>query len=129
MQAGADSVKLEGTGRMLDRLSAITSVGIPCMGHVGMAPQQIHLTGGYRSVGRTAAEALKVYNDAMSLGAAGAWMIELECVPWNVAEKITQDLKVLTMGTVSGTCCDAQALMTGDLWGLRRPVKHRLDKQ
>ncbi len=129
MQAGADSVKLEGTGRMLDRLSAITSVGIPCMGHVGMAPQQIHLTGGYRSVGRTAAEALKVYNDAMSLEAAGAWMIELECVPWKVAEKITQDLKVLTMGTGSGTGCDGQGLMTQDLWGLQMPVKPRLAKQ
>ena len=129
MQAGVDSVKIEGTGRMLDRIHAITSAGIPCMGHVGMAPQQIHATGGYRAVGRTAAEAVQVYRDAMALQDAGVWIIELECVPWRVAERITRDLKVLTMGTGSGTGCDGQGLMTQDLWGLPEPVKPRLAKQ
>lgn len=129
MQAGADSVKIEGTGRMIDRVHAITSVGIPCMGHVGMAPQQIQVTGGYRSVGKSAAEAVQVYRDAMQLEQAGVWMIELECVPWRVAERITKDLKVLTMGTGSGTGCDGQGLMAHDLWSLRTPVKPRLAKQ
>ena len=129
MQAGVDSVKIEGTGRMIDRIQAITGAGIPCMGHVGMAPQQIHATGGYRAVGRTAAEAVQVYRDAMQLQDAGVWMIELECVPWRVAEVITDRLRVLTMGTGSGTGCDGQGLMTQDLWGLPQPVKPRLSKQ
>ena len=129
MQAGVDSVKIEGTGRMIDRVHSITSAGIPCMGHVGMTPQQIHTTGRYRSVGKTASEAVKVYKDALLLQEAGAWMIELECVPWKVAEKITQDLKVLTMGTGSGTGCDGQGLMVHDIWGLRTPVKPKLAKQ
>jgi len=129
MQAGVDSVKIEGTGRMLDRIHAITSAGIPCMGHVGMAPQQIHVTGGYRAVGKTAAEAVKVYEDAMLLQEAGVWIVELECVPWRVAERITEDLKILTVGTGSGIGCDAQGLMTQDVWGLIEPVKPRLAKQ
>jgi 3-methyl-2-oxobutanoate hydroxymethyltransferase len=129
MQAGVDSVKIEGTGKMLERIHAITSVGIPCMGHVGMAPQQIHATGGYRAVGKTAEEAVKVFQDALQLQAAGAWMIELECVPWRVAEVITRRLHVLTMGTGSGAGCDGQGLMTQDIWGLPQPVKPRLSKQ
>lgn len=129
MQAGVDSVKIEGTGVMIDRIHAITSVGIPCMGHVGMAPQQIHATGGYRAVGSTAAEAVRIYRDAMLLQDAGVWMIELECVPWKVAEVITKRLTVLTMGTGSGLGCDGQGLMTQDLWNLPQPVKPRLAKQ
>ena len=129
MRSGVDSVKIEGTGRMIDRLHAITSAGIPCMGHVGMAPQQIHATGGYRAVGRTATEAVQVYRDAMLLQDAGAWMIELECVPARVAEVITKRLRILTMGTGSGTGCDGQGLMTQDLWGLPQPVKPRLSKR
>ena len=129
MQAGVDSVKIEGTGRMIDRIHAITSTGIPCMGHVGMAPQQIHATGGYRAVGRTAAEAIQVHRDAQLLQDAGVWMIELECVPFRVAEVITKRLRVLTMGTGSGTGCDGQGLMTQDLWSLPQPVKPRLSKQ
>ena len=129
MQAGVDSVKIEGTGRMIDRIHAITSAGIPCMGHVGMAPQQIHATGGYRAVGRTAEEAVQVYEDAMRLQEAGVWMIELECVPWRVANVITKRLRILTMGTGSGTGCDGQGLMTQDLWGLPQPVRPRLSKR
>ncbi len=129
MQAGVDSVKVEGTGRVIERIHAITSAGIPCMGHVGMAPQQIHLTGGYRAIGRTAAEAQRVFKDAMLLQDAGVWMIELECVPWRVAEVITKRLRVLTMGTGSGTGCDGQGLMTQDVWSLPQPVKPRLSKQ
>ena len=129
MQAGVDSVKIEGTGRMIDRIHAIISAGIPCMGHVGMAPQQIHATGGYRAVGRTAAEAIRIHNEAQLLQDAGVWMIELECVPWRVAEVITKRLRILTMGTGSGTGCDGQGLMTQDLWGLPQPVKPRLSKQ
>ena len=129
MQAGVDGLKIEGTGRIIERIHAITSSGIPCMGHVGMTPQQIHVTGGYRSVGRTAAEAVKVFHDALLLQDAGVWMIELECVPWRVAEVVTGSLGVLTMGTGSGKGCDGQGLMTQDLWGLPQPVKPRLSKR
>lgn len=129
MQAGVDSVKIEGTGEIIDRIHAVTSAGIPCMGHVGMAPQQIHSIGGYRAVGKTAGEAVRVYKDAMLLQEAGCWIIELECVPWRLAEVITKHLKVLTMGTGSGVGCDGQGLMTQDLWSLPQPVKPRLSKQ
>jgi len=129
MKAGVDSIKIEGAGIMVDRIHAVVSVGIPCMGHVGMAPQQIGAIGRYRVVGRTAQEAVQILDEALLLQDAGIWAIEIECVPDRVAEVITQRLRIPTVGTGSGTGCDGQGLMAMDIWGLPQPVAARLAKR
>ncbi len=129
MQAGVDSIKIEGAGLMVERIDAVVRAGIPCMGHVGMTPQQIGAIGGYRSVGRSAREAVQVLQDALLLQEAGVWAIEIECVPDRVAEFVTQRLRIPTIGTGSGTGCDGQGLMAMDIWGLPQPVAPRLAKQ
>ncbi len=129
MQAGVDSIKIEGAGLMVERIRAVVRAGIPCMGHVGMTPQQIGAIGGYRTVGRSAREAVQVLQDALLLQEAGVWAIEIECVPDRVAEFITRRLRIPTIGTGSGTACDGQGLMAMDIWGLPQPVAPRLAKQ
>jgi 3-methyl-2-oxobutanoate hydroxymethyltransferase len=129
MKAGLDSIKIEGAGIMVDRIRAVVSAGIPCMGHVGMAPQQIAATGGYRVVGRKAEEAVQILKDALLLQDAGIWAIEIECVPDRVAAAITERLHIPTFGTGSGTGCDGQGLMSMDVWGLPQPVAPRLAKK
>lgn len=114
---------------MVDRIRAVVNAGIPCMGHIGMVPQQIRTTGGYRVVGCTAEEAKQVYNDAILLQEAGVWAIEVECVPDRVAEVITKRLRIPTLGTGSGAGCDGQGLMSFDIWGLPQPVAPRLAKK
>jgi 3-methyl-2-oxobutanoate hydroxymethyltransferase len=129
MRAGVDSIKIEGAGIMVERINAVVSAGIPCMGHVGMTPQQIGATGGYRVVGRKAEEAVQVLKDALLLQDAGAWAIEIECVPDRVAEVVTHRLRIPTLGTGSGRGCDGQGLNAMDVWGLPQPVAPRLAKQ
>ena len=129
MQAGVDCIKIEGAGIMVDRIRAVVQAGIPCMGHIGMAPQQIAAIGGYRVVGRKAETAAQLLRDALLLQDAGVWAMEVECVPDRVAEVITQRLQIPTIGTGSGVGCDGQGLMTMDIWGLPQPVAPRLAKQ
>ena len=112
MKAGVDCIKIEGAGVMIQRIEAVVAAGIPCMGHIGMTPQQIGATGGYRIVGRTAEEAVEVYRDALRLQEVGVWAIEIECVPVRVAEAITKRLEIPTIGTGSGTGC---ACMSSDM--------------
>ena len=86
VKEGADSVKLEGAGVIADRVHAINSAGIPVASHLGMTPHSLSKIGGFRAVGKTAEEAMQIYKDAKLLQDAGAWNIELECVPFKVAE-------------------------------------------
>jgi 3-methyl-2-oxobutanoate hydroxymethyltransferase len=129
MKAGVDCIKIEGAGIMVDRIHAVVQAGIPCMGHIGMAPQQIGAIGGYRVVGRKAEEAAQLLQDALLLQDAGVWAMEVECVPDRVAQVITQRLKIPTLGTGSGVGCDGQGLVAMDIWGLPQPVAPRLAKQ
>jgi 3-methyl-2-oxobutanoate hydroxymethyltransferase len=129
MKAGVDCIKIEGAGIMVDRIHAVVSAGIPCMGHVGMAPQQIVTTGGYRVVGGTAEEAMQVLSDSLLLQDAGVWALEVECVPDRVAEVITKRVRIPTIGTGSGAGCDGQGLVAMDIWGLPQPVAPRLAKR
>ena len=78
---GADAVKLEGAGPMLSRVRALTSAGIPVMGHIGLTPQTATMLGGFKAQGRNAAKAVQLYEDALALEAAGCFAIVLEAVP------------------------------------------------
>lgn len=118
LQAGAAAVKLEGGGIMADRVKAMTSIGIPVMGHLGMTPQSVHALGGYKVQGKVKDRAALLLEDAKTLEAAGAFGLVLEAIPISVAKDITGALSIPTIGIGAGPHCDGQVLVLYDLLGL-----------
>lgn len=118
IQTGAVAVKLEGGAVMADRIKAMTSIGIPVMGHLGMTPQSVHALGGYKVQGKVDDQAAKLLEDAKTLEAAGAFALVLEAVPADLARKVTQALSIPTIGIGAGLHCDGQVLVIYDLLGL-----------
>jgi 3-methyl-2-oxobutanoate hydroxymethyltransferase len=118
LQAGAQAVKLEGGAVVADRVAAMTSIGIPVMGHLGMTPQSVHRYGGYKVQGRESDRAQVMLSDAKALEAAGAFAIVLEAIPTELAKTITEQLTVPTIGIGAGPHCDGQVLVLYDLLGL-----------
>src|SRR6476660_8143334 len=118
--AGADAGKLEGAGRTLTRIGAILDAGIPVMGHVGLTPQSASLAGSYKARGRTAAEARRIFDEARALERAGCFAVVLEAIPAQVARRITEALRIPTIGIGAGAACDGQVLVWHDLLGLTR---------
>jgi 3-methyl-2-oxobutanoate hydroxymethyltransferase len=117
-EAGADAVKLEGAGPTLSRVHAIVGAGIPVMGHIGLTPQSATMLGGFKAQGRTAEKAVRLFDDALALEAAGCFSIVLEAVPAPVAARITEALRVPTIGIGAGAGTDGQVLVWHDLLGL-----------
>jgi 3-methyl-2-oxobutanoate hydroxymethyltransferase len=117
-EAGADAVKLEGAGPTLSRVQAIVGAGVPVMGHVGLTPQSATMLGGFKAQGRTAEKAERLYEDALALQAAGCFAVVLEAVPAAVAARVTEALRVPTIGIGAGAGCDGQVLVWHDLLGL-----------
>jgi 3-methyl-2-oxobutanoate hydroxymethyltransferase len=118
LQAGAQAIKLEGGAAVVDRVAAMTSIGIPVMGHLGMTPQSIHRFGGYKVQGKESDQSLALLNDAKALEAAGAFAIVLEAIPAELAKTITEQLAIPTIGIGAGPHCDGQVLVLYDLLGL-----------
>ena len=114
----AAAVKLEGGERMADRVHAITQAGIPVMGHVGLTPQSVHQFGGYKIQGKTFLDSKQIKQDAKDLQKAGAFSLVLEGMPEELANEITQDLEIPTIGIGAGAKCDGQILVIHDLLGL-----------
>jgi len=117
-EAGADAVKLEGAGPMLSRVRTIVGAGIPVQGHIGLTPQSATMLGGFKAQGRTAERAVRLLDDARALEAAGCFSLVLEAVPAPVAERITRELSIPTIGIGAGAACDGQVLVWHDLLGL-----------
>lgn len=118
LQAGAHAVKLEGGAAMVDRIEAMTQVGIPVFGHLGMTPQSVHQYGGYKVQGKNAERAKMIVSDAKALEQAGAAAIVLEAMPAALAKTITEQLTIPTIGIGAGPHCDGQVLVLYDLLGL-----------
>lgn len=118
LQAGAAAVKLEGGAVMADRVKAMTSLGIPVVGHLGMTPQSVHALGGYKVQGKVDDQASRLVDDAKGLEAAGAFAIVLEAIPADLAKTVTQTLSISTIGIGAGPHCDGQVLVLYDLLGL-----------
>jgi 3-methyl-2-oxobutanoate hydroxymethyltransferase len=118
IQAGAQAVKLEGGAPVADRVAAMTQIGIPVMGHLGMTPQSVHQLGGYKVQGRGKDQAKALVGDAKALESAGAFAVVLEAIPAEVAETITDQLTIPTIGIGAGPHCDGQILVLYDLLGL-----------
>jgi 3-methyl-2-oxobutanoate hydroxymethyltransferase len=128
-EGGADTVKLEGAGRMAARVRAIAESNIGVMAHIGLTPQSATKLGGFRAQGRTADAALKLYDDALALQDAGAYALVLEAVPAPVAARITGALEIPTIGIGAGAECDGQVLVWHDLLGLYPGQTPRFVKQ
>jgi 3-methyl-2-oxobutanoate hydroxymethyltransferase len=128
-EAAADAVKLEGVGPMLSRARALTTAGIPVMGHIGLTPQTATMLGGFKAQGRSAAKAVQLYEDALALEAAGCFAIVLEAVPAPVAARITDALAIPAIGIGAGAGCDGQVLVWHDLLGLYEGKAPRFVKQ
>jgi 3-methyl-2-oxobutanoate hydroxymethyltransferase len=122
-EAGADAVKLEGAGAMLSRVRGIVDAGIPVMGHLGLTPQSATMLGGFKAQGRSAEKALRLYDDAHALEAAGCFSLVLEAVPAPVAGRITRDLSIPTIGIGAGPDCDGQVLVWHDILGLYEALR------
>ena len=118
LQVGAQAIKLEGGAAVVDRVAAMTSIGIPVMGHLGMTPQSVHRFGGYKVQGKESDQSLALLNDAKALEAAGAFAIVLEAIPAELAKTITEQVAIPTIGIGAGPHCDGQVLVLYDLLGL-----------
>lgn len=117
-EAGAEAVKIEGAGPMVSRARAIVASGIPTMGHIGLTPQTATSLGGYKAQGRTASKARQLYADALALQSAGCFALVLEAVPARVAQRITEALRIPTIGIGAGPHCSGQVLVWHDLLGI-----------
>ena len=117
-EAGADVVKLEGAGPSLSRVRSIVGARIGVMGHLGLTPQSATVLGGFKAQGRSAEAAQRLLEDAIALEAAGCFALVLEAVPAPVAERVTAELDIPTIGIGAGAGCDGQVLVWHDLLGL-----------
>ncbi|MDH5640398.1 MAG: 3-methyl-2-oxobutanoate hydroxymethyltransferase [Nitrospira sp.] len=118
LQAGAHAVKLEGGAAMAERIEAMSTVGIPVIGHLGMTPQSVNQYGGYKVRGRDRNQAKQLVADAKAVEQAGAQAIVLEAIPSTLAKTITEQLAIPTIGIGAGPHCDGQVLVVYDLLGL-----------
>jgi 3-methyl-2-oxobutanoate hydroxymethyltransferase len=113
-----DAIKLEGGIEYVEQISAIITAGIPVMGHIGLKPQSVLIESGYKVQGKTSAAALKIYQDALVLEKAGVFALVLESVPEELAQIITQKIKIPTIGIGAGKFCDGQIQVLHDIVGL-----------
>lgn len=114
----ASAVKLEGGKEVCPQVKAVTEAGIPVMGHLGLTPQSINALGGHRVQGKTQQAAQKLLDDARALQEAGAFAVVLECVPERLADKVTKELEIPTIGIGAGSGCDGQVLVYQDMLGM-----------
>ena len=124
-EGGAHAVKLEGGVRSAAAVAAITSADIPLMGHVGLTPQSVRRLGGFK----VQRDAGRLMDDALAVEEAGAFSLVIECVPNDVAARITEAVKIPTIGIGAGPHCDGQVLVTPDLLGLFDDIRPRFVKQ
>jgi len=128
-EGGAEAVKTEGGGRVVDTVAAIVDAGIPVMGHIGLTPQSIFEFGGYRVQGRTTETAELLVSQAKRLEEAGAFSLVLELVPQETAKAITEAVEIPTIGIGAGPYCDGQVLVLWDMLGLFEDFKPKFVKK
>ncbi len=117
-EGGCQAVKLEWFDRCLEVTQKIVKAGIPVMGHLGLTPQTADNLGGFKVQGKDAESARRMIQNAKALEKAGCFSIVLECVPDKIAQMITEELKIPTIGIGAGVHCDGQVLVTYDILGL-----------
>lgn len=124
-EAGAHAVKLEGGERTADAIAAIVRADIPVVGHVGMTPQSVHRFGGFK----VQRQEQQILADAKAVEQAGAFAMVVECVPSELAAKITASVSIPTIGIGAGPSCDGQVLVVQDMLGLYGDLKPKFVKR
>ncbi|HHF2958284.1 TPA: 3-methyl-2-oxobutanoate hydroxymethyltransferase [Vibrio diabolicus] len=118
MRAGANMVKIEGSDWLVDTVKMLTERSVPVCAHLGLTPQAVNIFGGYKVQGRDQEKADRMVKDALALQEAGAQIVLLECVPAELAERITQVLDVPVIGIGAGNVTDGQILVMHDMFGI-----------
>jgi len=124
-EAGVHAVKLEGGRTITDTVKRIVDAGIPVMGHLGLTPQSIYKFGTYKVRATKQKEQDDLFKDALKLQEAGCFAIVLEKIPADLAEKVTAELSIPTIGIGAGLECDGQVLVLHDMLGLNKDFKPR----
>jgi len=127
-EGGVRMVKLEGGGDVIKVVANLSKHGIPVCAHLGLQPQAVHKLGGYRVQGRDQHTAEAILNDAKAMQDAGADIVLLECVPSDLARKITEALTIPTIGIGAGRDCDGQVLVLYDILGISLGHRPRFSK-
>jgi 3-methyl-2-oxobutanoate hydroxymethyltransferase len=127
-EGSCEAVKLEGGERIAEHVQAITSVGIPVMGHVGLLPQSVHAMGGFRVQGKAERDAEQVIADARALEQAGAYALVIEGVPSELGRRVTEAVSIPTIGIGAGPDCDGQVLVCYDFLGMYPELKPKFVK-
>ena len=128
-EGGAEAVKIEGGLEMSNRIKAILNAGIPVMGHLGLLPQSVYKTGGYKIQGKTKEEADSIIKNAKKLEEIGVFAIVLECIPWQLAKEITNTVSIPTIGIGAGKYCDGQVLVLEDMLGISNGPSKKFVKE
>lgn len=118
MRAGANMVKIEGGDWLVDTVKMLTERAVPVCAHLGLTPQSVNIFGGYKVQGRDQEKADRMVKDALALQEAGAQIVLLECVPAELADRITQVLDVPVIGIGAGNVTDGQILVMHDMFGI-----------
>ncbi len=114
----AEAVKLEGGADFCPEIRALVRASIPVLGHLGLTPQSLNALGAYRVQGKSMAQAQKLLDDARAVQDAGVFGLVLECVPAALAQRISRELEIPTIGIGAGPGCDGQVLVWQDMLGL-----------
>lgn len=118
MRAGAQAVKIEGVHGSENAIRHVVESGVPVMGHLGLTPQSVHQFGGYKVQGTATGAAEILMSQARTLEECGVFALVLECIPSDLAAKVTRDLTIPTIGIGAGLDCSGQVLVMQDLLGL-----------
>lgn len=118
MQAGANMVKMEGGEFLLPTIQALTERGVPVCGHIGLTPQSVHVFGGFKVQGRDDNAAEHILAQAVALEQAGVQLLVVECIPAQLARRISQTLRIPVIGIGAGVDTDGQVLVMHDLLGI-----------
>jgi 3-methyl-2-oxobutanoate hydroxymethyltransferase len=127
-ETGCDGVKLEGGAEMAETVAFLVSRGVPVFGHIGLMPQQVNTSGGYRSKGHSEAEQDKIRRDAKAIDEAGAFAMVIEGTVEPLAREISANVKAATIGIGASPACDGQILVSDDMLGLFNEFKPRFVK-
>ena len=125
----AEAVKLEGGENIVPIIKKLTQAGIPVVGHLGLTPQSVHQFGGFEVRAKQEEEAEKLRKDAKLLEEAGCFSVVLEKIPQQLATKITEELRIITIGIGAGNGTDGQVLVTHDMLGLIKDFKPKFVRQ
>jgi 3-methyl-2-oxobutanoate hydroxymethyltransferase len=123
-EGGAHAVKLEGGVRSADAVRAIVTADIPLVGHIGLTPQSVRRLGGFK----VQRDLNRLLEDAHAIEEAGAFALVIECVPIDMAARVTEEVKIPTIGIGAGPGCDGQVLVSYDLLGMFDEIRPRFVK-